>query len=96
MDSPSPPKRRRPDEARDEDLYLEDGNVVLSVNDLEGNVIHFRVHKSVLARQSSVFKDMFSVPSPASVDMYDGAPLVRLHDDSKEIKRFLQALYDPE
>jgi len=95
MDGPSNLKRPRPDETRDEDLYFEDGSVILSAKDADGALVYFRIHKSVLERQSSVFKDMFSVPSPAETDLYDGLPLVHVHDDSKELKEFLQVMYDP-
>jgi len=95
MDGPSNLKRPRPDETRDEDLYFEDGSVILSAKDADGALVYFRIHKSVLERQSSVFKDMFSVPSPAETDLYDGLPLVHVHDYSKELKEFLQVMYDP-
>jgi hypothetical protein len=88
-------KRRRPDESRDEDLYFEDGSVILSANSTDGDLVYFRVHKSVLSKQSTVFKDMFSLPSPPEVDKYDSLPLVHVHDDAKELKQFLQAIYDP-
>jgi len=89
-----PPKRSRPDETRDEDLYFEDGSIVLSAKDTDGDLVYFRVHKSVLTKQSVIFKDMF-VPSPPEMEMYDDIPLVHLHDASKELKQFLQAMYDP-
>jgi hypothetical protein len=88
-------KRRRPDESRDEDLYFEDGSVVISANNVDGDLVYFKVHKSVLAKQSTVFKDMFSLPSPSDIDTYDGLPLVHVHDDAKDFKQFLQAIYDP-
>jgi BTB/POZ domain len=89
------PKRRRPDEALDEDIYFEDGNVVLSAKDDGDNLVYFQVHKSILAKQSAVFKDMFSLPSPSVVEKYNDLPLVHLHDNAKDLKVFLQAMYDP-
>jgi hypothetical protein len=94
-DAPPSLKRPRPDETHDEDLYFEDGSIVLSANDTDGNLVYFRVHKSVLAKQSTVLKDMFSVPSPPQMELYDSLPLVHLHDNAKELKEFLQAMYDP-
>jgi len=94
-DGPPNVKRPRPNETRDEDFYFEDGSVILSARDADGDRVNFRVHKSVLAKQSSVFKDMFSIPSPAEVDTYDGLPLVHLHDEAKELKEFLRVMYDP-
>lgn len=95
MDSPPNLKRLRQDKTRDEDLYFEDGSVVLSADDSDGNTIYFRVHMSVLRKNSPVFRDMFSIPSPVAIDQYDGVPLVHVHDDAKEMKEFLQVLYDP-
>jgi len=88
-------KRRRPDESRDEDLYFEDGSIIISANDTGGDLVYFRVHKSVLSKQSSAFKDMFSLPSPSEVELYDSLPLVHVHDDAKDLKQFLQVVYDP-
>ena len=88
-------KRRRPDESRDEDMYFEDGSVVISASSTGGGLVYFRVHKSVLSKQSTVFKDMFSLPSPPEMDRYDNLPLVHVHDDAKEFKQFLRAIYDP-
>ena len=95
MDSPQNLKPLPQDKTRDEDLYFDDGSVVLSANDSDGNTIYFRVHMSVLRKNSPVFRDMFSMPTPVAIDQYDGVPLVHVHDDAKEMKEFLQVLYDP-
>ena len=29
------------------------------------------------------------------MDMYDGVPLVHVHDKAKELKQFIQVMYDP-
>ncbi|KAA1475941.1 hypothetical protein DENSPDRAFT_826677 [Dentipellis sp. KUC8613] len=80
-----------------EDLYYPDGNIALVAQweDPESYVYHvvFRVHKSVLAKSSSVFEDMFSLPASKSTEMYDGVPLVRMTDTGKEIEGLLQYLY---
>jgi hypothetical protein len=88
-------KRRRPYEALDEDVYFEDGNVVLSAKDDDDTLVYFQVHKSILAKQSAVFDDMFSLPSPPVVEQYNDLLLVHLHDNAKELKGFLQVMYDP-
>lgn len=89
-------KRPRLNETRSEEFYFEDGSIVLSAKDADGNLVYFRIHKSILARQSAVFNAMFSAPSPPpEVDMYDGLPLVRVHDEAEELKEFIQVLYDP-
>ncbi|KAF8479936.1 hypothetical protein JB92DRAFT_3102135 [Gautieria morchelliformis] len=44
-----------------EDLWFKDGDVVLSIT--EGGVENlFRVHRSILAIASPVFRDMLSIP----------------------------------
>jgi hypothetical protein len=43
----------------------------LSAKD-ENCTVYFRLHKSILAQNSPVFADMFSIPSPPTVDQYDG------------------------
>ena len=43
----------------DEDLYFSDGSVILSAEDADQNqILYFRVHKSVLAKNSLVFEDI--------------------------------------
>jgi hypothetical protein len=82
----------------DQDLYFPDGNVVLYVQDKEGNSTNFRLHKSILAKHSAVFHDMFSMPSPTTpveTESYDGVPLVELHDEPEDLKTFLMNLYEP-
>lgn len=44
-------KRLCQDEERDPDLYFYDGNIILRVSREDGTLIHFRVHKSVLASE---------------------------------------------
>lgn len=90
-------KRPRTDESRDEELYFTDGNIVLSANDSEGNLVFFKVHQSMLSKHSTVFADMFSLPafSVSVTDVYDGAPLVHLQDDIEDLSRSLRVFYDP-
>lgn len=93
---PTKRPRQKQEGCRDDHLYLDDGNIVLSALDTDDGVVYFRVHRSVLSRQSPVFKDMFNIPTGDSVEKYDGVPLVRLHDGADDVKDFLRALYDPE
>ena len=80
------------------DPYLCDGNVVLAAR-AEGGVWHvFRVHQSVLCRQSTNFTDMFAIPAPtdpAVQETHDGAALVRMPDDAKDLGDLLKMMYDP-
>ena len=55
---------------RCEDLWFEDGNVVLRAEDT-----YFKVYEGILSRESPVFVDMFSLPHPpgASDDSFKGS-----------------------
>lgn len=78
-------------------LYLEDGNICLAsgLPDSPSPRTVFRVHKSLLARHSPVFRDMFALPTDAGVqDQYEGLPLVIMQDRTSEIEPLLLALYD--
>ncbi len=85
-------------------LWLADGNIVLaatSSSDIHLSIL-FRVHKSILSRQSQFFSDMFAFPENSLYhtgdehDILEGLPLVRMHGDSVEdIEALLKYLYDP-
>ena len=84
---------------RHETYWLDDGNVILAVNDTL-----FRVHKSLLARHSTFFDGLFKVPTPylqageaeESPDHYEGLPIVKMVDDEVEgVEQVLRLLYDP-
>ncbi|KLO13612.1 hypothetical protein SCHPADRAFT_940272 [Schizopora paradoxa] len=86
-------------------LWLSDGNIILaaassaSSSDERSSMV-FRVHKSVLSRQSQVFSDMFALPTQSTTsvdndDIMDGLPLIRMHDSAEEIEALLKYLYDP-
>ena len=92
----SPSKRRRTDEENDDAtrqsqmVWFEDGNIVLVAEGLA-----FKVHLGLLARQCSVFKDMFGVvEQPDNAERMFDAPVVRLHDSQQNLEAFLQVLYD--
>ena len=107
MDNVTPAKRARTDGADDNatssrhassesarnyeqgDVWLEDGNVVLVA---EGTA--FKVHQSVLSRNSEVFRDMFTVPQPSDAETFAGAPVVHLQDSKSMLKYVLAALFD--
>lgn len=94
--SSSPPsKRRREDESapifKRSNLWFSDGNIVLQAEDTQ-----FCVHRSVLSKYSSVFRDMFSLPQ-SSADMVDeqvdGIPVVILHDMANDVERMIANMY---
>ncbi|KLO04230.1 hypothetical protein SCHPADRAFT_815900, partial [Schizopora paradoxa] len=70
-------------------IWFEDGSIVLATT------AHlYRVHKSILAKNSSFFKDMFDFPTSgeqgetegavANAERWKGVPLVRMIGDSDE------------
>ncbi|KLO06256.1 hypothetical protein SCHPADRAFT_695050 [Schizopora paradoxa] len=83
-------------------LWFDDGSIVLATD------VHlYRVHKGVLARNSSVFKDMFNFPTSVegggmnddatNAEEWDGVPMVKMAGDSDEdVYHLLMALYDRE
>ena len=90
-------KRRRTDASDEESpptrhstLWFDDGNIVLIAQDTA-----FRVHSSILSLKSPVFKDMFSMPQPASgADSFEGCPAVLLTDNPTELADLLDFVYN--
>ncbi|KAI0034784.1 hypothetical protein K488DRAFT_44718 [Vararia minispora EC-137] len=86
--------RKRPRPELDEELlidhptlYHEDGNAIIKC----GRVL-FCVHKSILARQSPVFRGMLS--AEGGHPTLRGLVLLELDDDKDDIEAFLNAIYD--
>ena len=85
-------------EERDKELWFEDGNVVVVVEDR-----CYRLHKSILARHSVVFRDMFDLkPLDAAAiaagedrELEDCARVSLLHDSAEDFTYFLKAIYEP-
>ena len=78
---------------RHPDLWFDDGNVVLRVEDTI-----YKFLRSILSRESPLFADMFSLPQAADIDSsdtYHGCPLVRFSETAKDMSCFLAALSDP-
>jgi len=73
------------------EYWLDDGNIVLQAENVQ-----FRVHRSVLARQSGVFKDMFGMPQPLQSEepTVDGCPVVCLSDAADDVEAVLAIFYD--
>jgi hypothetical protein len=62
---------------------------------LQAESTQFRVNRDVLAEQSSVFTDMFSVLQPANEPTVEGCPIVHVSDTAKDWELLLTVLYDP-
>ncbi|CAA7266013.1 unnamed protein product [Cyclocybe aegerita] len=74
---------------RSEGLWLDDGNIIL-----QAEATQFRVHRSMLARHSVVFKDMFSMPQPDEDPVFEGCPVITLSDKAEDLKQILSVFYD--
>lgn len=84
-------------------LWLSDGNIVLAAA-CKGkqSVTLFRVHKSILAMQSPIFKEMFDIAlhgpdmNAASPETYEGLPSVFIPDPAEYLEALLKVMYgDP-
>lgn len=78
---------------QDPDLWFADGNIVVLAQDTG-----FRVHMSLLARLSPVFRDVFALAQPAPDSDSDaslrGLPFVHVSDDFYDMNCMLHAIYD--
>lgn len=99
QDAGDPPFDRdgkKPPLLRSTAFWASDGNVVIVAD----RTAAFRVHRGVLARHSSVFKDLFELPqkqsseSPDEDDKLDGCPVVHVTDSPADFAYLLKLLYD--
>ncbi|KLO13611.1 hypothetical protein SCHPADRAFT_940271 [Schizopora paradoxa] len=81
-------------------LWFWDGNIILAAASSSDKRLsmRFRVHKSVLSRESQVFSDMFALPiqyvKPISNDdIMEGLPFIRMHDSAEDVEALLKYLY---
>ena len=85
-----------PQPARHPSLYFEDGDLVISATQQDDAPVLFRAHAAILGHFSPVFRDMMSLPTGGSGrELYDGAPIVHLPDDARDVADFFEALYNP-
>jgi len=99
MSQPPPAKRQRTEEPKDKDqtplvqstYWFDDGNVILHAENTQ-----FRLHRSLLSRHSNIFKDMFSLPQPATdPDLSpEGCPVVFLSDKVTDLECVMSVIYD--
>lgn len=71
-------------------IWMPYGDIILQAESTQ-----FRVNRDVLAKQSSVFSDMFSVPQPPNEPTVEGCPVVHVSDTAKDWEMLLEVLYEP-
>lgn len=72
-------------------IWFDDGSVVIQAEKTQ-----FRVHRSMLSRHSSVFRDMFSVPQPPGEQelVIEGCSVVHVSESSQDWEDLLTLMYD--
>ncbi|KAH9923953.1 uncharacterized protein BXZ73DRAFT_50707 [Epithele typhae] len=73
---------------RDEELWFEDGNIVLLCR---GSA--FRMYRGLLTRNSVIFRDLFSMAQAPSAETVDSCPVVHISDSPEDLRHLLRALY---
>jgi hypothetical protein len=86
---PQPPAPAIPTTYIPELFGASDADVIIQSSDL----IHFRVHKPVLAIASPVLKDLFSPHQPSNSESADGLPVVQLAEDAELLNILFSMLY---
>ncbi|RDX48944.1 hypothetical protein OH76DRAFT_1404136 [Lentinus brumalis] len=76
-----------PDFERDEELWYEDGTIILVARG-----IGFKVYKGPLVDHSPVFKDMLSLPQPATTAAAPNCPVIPLPDSPADLRHVLRLL----
>ncbi|KAF7964590.1 hypothetical protein HWV62_5375 [Athelia sp. TMB] len=73
------------------EIWFEDGNVILQAENTQ-----FKVHRGMLARNSSIFNDMFSVPQPPmpEEESVEGCVVIHLPDSAHDLEIVLRALIE--
>lgn len=80
---------------RDKTFYFSSGDLIIqSTADDEGICTLFRVDKSLLSFNSSVFAGMFSLPNSSDQELYDGAPVVQVTEPATELHTLFKALHN--
>ncbi|KAF8216885.1 hypothetical protein K438DRAFT_1658397 [Mycena galopus ATCC 62051] len=72
------------------EMWHSDGSVVLQAASTQ-----FRVHWSVLAMHSTVFRDLQGLPQPPEQPTVEMCPVVELSDHPDDVEYLLKALYIP-
>ena len=74
---------------RFEQLYFEDGSVVLI-----SGTLRLKLHRTILAKYSGVFRDMLQVASTSAGETLEGCPIVHVTDDPQHLILFFNMIYD--
>ncbi|KAI0048870.1 hypothetical protein FA95DRAFT_1557445 [Auriscalpium vulgare] len=84
------------------DLWFNDGSIVIrSIADTSTTPptrALYKLHKSLLAKNCSVFAALFDGPQDAFAagsEQHDGLPIMELPDNPEELRNFLRVLYIP-
>lgn len=70
-------------------LYFGDGNVILRCGKT-----YFRVHRTLLTRNSPVFRDILATSDRVGGDQFRGCVLLTLDDDADDMELLLNRVYD--
>jgi hypothetical protein len=84
-----PPAQINTTTSPSETIDVPDTNLIIRSSDL----VDFRVHKSVVAMASPVFKDLLSSPQPSDSEYVDGLPVVQFSQDSESLNTLVTMLY---
>ena len=91
VSNPILPTTMNPDLINRSKIWFDDGSVVIQAEQTQ-----FRVHRSMLSRHSSVFRDMFSVPQPPGDQepVIEGCSIVHVSESSRDWENLLTLMYD--
>jgi BTB/POZ domain len=70
-------------------LYFGDGNVILRCQNT-----YFRVHRTLLTRNSPVFREIFDERDRDGYEPFRGCILLTLDDDADDMQQLLNKVYD--
>lgn len=100
-DAPTKPVKRQRTDAHEPSsivphptLHFDDGNTLLISS--SDPPMAFKVHRSILALNCTVFSDMFALPQPMDAETIDGCPVVRLSETSDDLGYFFSTMFDQE
>ncbi|KAI8974164.1 hypothetical protein BD414DRAFT_424590 [Trametes punicea] len=77
----------------DQEIWFPDGDIILLSAPLtENTAVGFRVYRDMLARESSVFRKIFSESLPVAPRTADGCPVVHVDDPPARLRVLLRVL----